>query len=108
GRYFPDVAAAVGAIAATDFVLDGELVIPVGDTLSFDALQLRLHPAESRVRKLAVETPAILVVFDLPVAPGNRPLLDEPLSERRAALESLLKRPAEGIALSPMTRDRDE
>jgi ATP-dependent DNA ligase len=106
GRYFPDVVAAVGAIRATDFVLDGELVIPVGDTLSFDALQLRLHPAASRVRKLAVETPAILVAFDLPVGPGNRPLLDRPLGERRAALEAVLSTPAEGVALSPMTRDR--
>jgi ATP-dependent DNA ligase len=106
GRYFPDVVATVGEIAATDFVLDGELIIPVGDSLSFDALQLRLHPAESRVRKLAAETPAVLVAFDLPVAPGNRPLLDRPLSERRAALEDLLAIPPAGIALSPVTDDR--
>ncbi|HET8725967.1 MAG TPA: ATP-dependent DNA ligase [Alphaproteobacteria bacterium] len=106
GRYFPDVLAAVAEIAASEFVLDGELVIPVGETLSFDALQLRLHPAESRVRKLAAETPAALVAFDLPVAPGNRPLLDRPLPERRAALEKLLAQPPDGIALSPFTRDR--
>ena len=70
------------------FVLDGELAIPVGSTLDFEALQLRLHPAESRIRKLARETPAIFIVFDLLVAPGGESLIDRPLTERRAALES--------------------
>src|SRR4051812_15476202 len=58
-RYFPEVAERLHSLAPTRFVLDGELAIPVGDTLSFEALQLRLHPAESRVRKLAHESPAI-------------------------------------------------
>ena len=56
-RYFPEMAASLAALDIPAFVLDGELVIAVGDTLSFDALQMRLHPAESRVRKLAAETP---------------------------------------------------
>ena len=64
-RYFPEVAAMLGTLKASRFLLDGELIIPVGDALSFDALQLRLHPAESRVRKLSGETPAKLVAFDL-------------------------------------------
>src|SRR5690242_21803413 len=56
-RYFPEIAASLAALDPRQFVLDGELVIPIGDTLAFDALQNRLHPAESRIRKLARETP---------------------------------------------------
>ncbi len=85
-RYFPEVAARLLALGVDDFVLDGELVIEGG---GFSALQLRLHPAESRVRRLAAETPAALVLFDLLVAPGGRRLVDEPLSVRRAELERL-------------------
>src|SRR3954463_9560211 len=68
-RYFPDMAAALRDTQVKRFVLDGELAIPIGETLSFDALQLRLHPAESRVRKLAAETPAIFIVFDILLTP---------------------------------------
>src|SRR6476619_817430 len=64
-RYFPDVVAMLASSKTERFLLDGELIIPAGDALSFDALQLRLHPAESRVRKLVAEHPAELVVFDL-------------------------------------------
>src|SRR5437868_13170444 len=64
-RYFPEVVAMLLRAKAKRFLLDAELIIPVGDVLSFDALQLRLHPAESRVRKLAAETPAEVMVFDL-------------------------------------------
>ena len=64
-RYFPEVVAMLAAVKETRFVVDGELIIPLGDALSFDALQLRLHPAESRVRRLAGETPAELMLFDL-------------------------------------------
>src|SRR3982750_4423228 len=64
-RYFPEVVHMLRALKSRQFLLDGELIIPVGDALSFDALQLRLHPAESRVRKLAKETPADLMLFDL-------------------------------------------
>src|SRR5262249_9100748 len=61
GRYFPEMVEAVRGLPGGDLVLDGELVIPQGEALSFDALQMRLHPAESRIRKLARETPAVLV-----------------------------------------------
>jgi len=77
-RYFPDVAEMLHGLKEKRFLLDGELIIPVGDALSFDALQLRLHPAESRVRKLVAEHPAELVVFDL-LEVGGKSLTDEPL-----------------------------
>src|SRR4029077_267704 len=65
GRYFPDIVDALGKLTAANFVLDGELTVPVHGKLSFDELQLRLHPAASRVRKLAQAHPAIYIVFDL-------------------------------------------
>ena len=108
GRYFPEVVQAVRAMKANRFVLDGELVIPLGGALSFDALQLRLHPAESRIRKLAEDTPAQIILFDCLVDEEGTDLAGRPLAERRAALEALHGRednPA--ILLSPMTRDRD-
>src|SRR5688500_1701344 len=92
GRYFPEVVAAVRALPGERLVLDGELVIPVGGILSFDALQLRLHPAESRIRRLAAETPAQLMLFDCLETAGKGSLLDRPLAERRAALEALHRR----------------
>jgi ATP-dependent DNA ligase len=106
-RYFPDMAAALLATAPKRFVLDGELAIPVGDALSFDALQLRLHPAESRVRKLAHETPAIFILFDILLTPRNESLLDTPLRLRRTALETLFDQLDErnALRLSPYTRD---
>lgn len=108
-RYFPEVVAMVEALPGKDFVLDGELAIPLDATLSFNALQQRLHPAESRIKKLAAETPAILIVFDLPTAPGGADLTALPLRERRAKLESMLAdRPVAGIKLSPFTLDRAE
>src|SRR5438270_6168351 len=85
-RYFPEVAAMLRHLAAKRFVLDGELIIPVGDALSFDALQLRLHPAESRVRKLAAATPAELMAFDLLELDGKE-LGHLSLAERRAQFE---------------------
>src|SRR3954453_12267395 len=105
-RYFPEVAAMLRTLPETDFLLDGELIIPVGDVLSFDALQLRLHPAESRVRKLAAQTPAELMMFDLLEIEG-RPLGDVSLRERRALLEAFFRENAvPGLQLSPMTCDR--
>ena len=65
GRYFPEVVAMLAGLKPDPFVIDGELAIPVDDTLSFDALQMRIHPAESRIKKLSVETPAILILFDM-------------------------------------------
>src|SRR6187551_2470584 len=86
GRYFPEMLEVLAGLKHDRFLLDGELIISVGDVLSFDALQLRLHPAESRVRKLAKESPAELMLFDI-LSLGGKDLLDEPLFERRAALE---------------------
>jgi ATP-dependent DNA ligase len=107
-RYFPDIVAAVKSVRAKRFVLDGEIVIPTpdGKTLSFDALLQRIHPAESRVRKLAAETPGWLVVFDLLADEKGKSLLDRPLRERRVALEAFAKKnfPADGrLRLSPAT-----
>jgi ATP-dependent DNA ligase len=105
-RYFPELVAMLLATKANDYLLDGELIIPVGDALSFDALQLRLHPAESRVRKLSKETPAELMAFDLLELDG-RSLADQPLEQRREALEKFMKRDAvPGLLLSPMTCER--
>lgn len=110
GRYFPEVVEAVKALPGDRFVIDGELVIPQGDTISFDALQMRLHPAESRIRKLARETPAIYILFDMLAAPGGKDLTGRPLGERRAALEDFFAAAegAGGFRLSPCTRDRKE
>jgi ATP-dependent DNA ligase len=109
-RYFPEMVAFLRGLAPTRFVLDGELVIAQGETLSFDALQLRLHPAESRIRKLAAATPSTLILFDILVTPEGRSLVDAPLTERRAALETFwagLADPAR-LRLSPFSRDRTE
>src|SRR5262249_52386488 len=78
-RFFPEVVGYLRALPVQRFVLDGELVIPQGKSLSFDHLQMRLHPAESRIRKLANETPAILILFDCLLAPGHGSLMDAPL-----------------------------
>jgi ATP-dependent DNA ligase len=105
-RYFPEVVEMLSKLKATQFLLDGELIIPVGDALSFDALQLRLHPAESRVRKLSKETPAELMAFDLLELDGES-LAGLPLAKRRQALEEFIRKNAvSGLELSPMTRDR--
>ena len=106
-RYFPEVVEMLLRLKAKQFLLDGELIIPVGDALSFDALQLRLHPAESRVRKLANETPAELMAFDLLELDGE-PLAGLPLSQRRKLLEQFFRNnETAGLQLSPMTCDRD-
>ena len=106
-RYFPEVAEMIGSLKAKQFLLDGELIIPVGDALSFEALQLRLHPAESRVRRLASETPAEFMAFDLLELDGES-LADQPLGKRRKALEKFFdKNRVPALHLSPMTSDRD-
>jgi ATP-dependent DNA ligase len=107
-RYFPELAEAVGAIGAARAVLDGEIVIPVGDVLSFDDLLMRIHPAASRVAKLARDTPALMIVFDLLVDDRGRSLVDEPLATRRARLEEFMAAhvaPDSPLRLSPVTRD---
>ena len=106
-RYFPEVAENVRAMRATRFVVDGELVIPIGGILSFEALQMRLHPAESRVRRLSRETPAQLMLFDCLAGEDGVSLVDRALDERRRALEALLARESDGaVLLSPCTLDR--
>ncbi len=106
-RYFPEVADALSTLDEKEFLLDGELIIPVGDALSFDALQLRLHPAESRVRKLASETPGELMLFDL-LSLGGDDFSGEPLTERRRALEAFFETTdVPQLKLSPMTTSRD-
>lgn len=106
GRYFPEVLALIGELGCDRVVLDGELMVSVDGTASFDALQQRLHPAESRVRKLAKETPAILVAFDL-LHEGDTNWRDRPMTERRKALEAFVANADadSGLRLSPMTRD---
>ena len=107
-RYFPEVVANVAALPAKRFVLDGELVIPLDGELSFDDLLQRIHPAESRIRKLASETPALYVVFDLLVDEQGRSLVERPLEERRAKLEAFARRffrEGGDLRLSPVAPD---
>lgn len=110
GRYFPEMVQSLALAGADDFVLDGELAIPRGDTLSFAALQDRVHPAESRIRKLAAETPALLILFDCLAAKHAGTLLNTFLPERRIALEHVMAdfREVDRVRLSPFTRDLDE
>jgi ATP-dependent DNA ligase len=110
-RYFPDVAAAASALHATRFVLDGEIVVPRGKAFSFDDLLQRIHPAASRIAKLASETPALLIVFDLLADEAGHPLLDLPLSERRRRLEGFAKanlHAGDDVRLSPATTKLSE
>ena len=105
-RYFPEVADILRQVKEQQFILDGELIIAVGDALSFDALQLRLHPAESRIRKLSAQTPAELMAFDL-LEIGGASLLGAPLAERRRKLEDFFKNnDTPGLHLSPAAIDR--
>ena len=93
-------------VKAEKLVLDGEIVVPVERTFSFDALLHRIHPAQSRVNKLAQETPALLIAFDLLLDGQGKPLIDLPLSERRRKLDLLAPKYFRGtkrIRLSPAT-----
>jgi ATP-dependent DNA ligase len=103
GRYFPEVVETVLAMEADRFVLDGELIIPVDGALSFDALQLRLHPAASRVDRLARETPAQLMLFDL-LFSKETSYLEAPLELRRRSLEIIYAAEQhDDLLLSPCT-----
>jgi ATP-dependent DNA ligase len=103
-RYFPEVVETLQAQLPTRCVLDGEIVIAQNGTLDFDALQLRLHPAASRVRLLSRESPASVVFFDL-LSEGDRDLRPEPFQERRRQLESLLSAATPPVHLTPATGD---
>ena len=105
-RYFPDMVEAVRALKAKTFVLDGEIVVPEGKVFSFDALLQRIHPAASRVQKLAKETPSMLIVFDLLQDADGAVLVDEPLTIRRKRLEAFARKyfsKSGRIRLSPAT-----
>jgi ATP-dependent DNA ligase len=104
-RYFPELHQEILETLPPDCVLDGEIVIAGPKGLDFDALQLRLHPAESRVAKLAKATPSSFVAFDL-LAIDGQDIRERPQNERREKLEALLSGVAPPIHLTPMTRDR--
>ncbi|MEI9931794.1 MAG: ATP-dependent DNA ligase [Rhizomicrobium sp.] len=107
-RYFPEVVAALKTAKAERFVLDGELIIEQGETLSFDALQMRLHPAQSRIDKLSRETPALLMCFDMLLGASGDVLVDKPLHVRRAALEAFFATDTPLLRLSPFSRKRSD
>ncbi len=107
-RYFPEIVARLRTLSVPA-VLDGELVVAAGDALDFDRLSQRIHPAASRVAKLARDWPATYLIFDLLLADDGRSLLERPLHERRAHLERFADRYVklgdERLRLSPATRD---
>jgi ATP-dependent DNA ligase len=109
-RYFPEIVAALKMANAERFVLDGELIIEKGETLSFDALQMRLHPAQSRINKLSRETPALLMCFDILRNANGDVLLDKSLHVRRAVLEAFFTTggAAPLLRLSPFSRKRSD
>lgn len=107
-RYFPELAAALAALKPKKFILDGEIVIPVDGNLSFDDLLMRIHPAESRIRKLSQETPGVYIVFDLLAGANGKPLVSDTLQARRQELEKFAKeylKKSKLIRLSPVTRE---
>jgi len=105
-RYFPELEEPLLTGLPSGCVLDGEIVIVQGDSLDFDRLQLRLHPAASRVKKLSQETPASIVFFDL-LCEGESDLRDEPFEKRRRELEKILALVKAPVHLTPATRDRE-
>jgi ATP-dependent DNA ligase len=109
-RYFPEVVRLLQSLPQERFVLDGELVIQEGATFSFDALQMRLHPTESRVRKLSQATPATFILFDILLSPEGKSLLEKPLTLRCEVLEQFFTTACapERLKLSAYTRDRHE
>src|SRR3954464_11445982 len=104
-RYFPELVPALQSALPTKCVLDGEIVIVKNNELDFDLLQLRLHPAASRVKLLSQQTPASFVCFDL-LCVGDRDLCSEPFEKRRRELEKLISSAVPPIHLTPATRDR--
>ncbi len=106
GRYFPELASALAAVAQQRFALDGEVLVLEHDRFDFAALMARLHPAASRVRELAQRTPAIFVAFDL-LAVADEDLRGAPFDERRARLVDLLDGVAPPLFATPATCDRE-
>jgi len=107
-RYFPEIVEDLQRIRPKQFVLDSELVIPVDGALSFDELLQRIHPAASRVNKLAAQHPATMIAFDLLAATNGKSLLEQTLAQRRTELERFAKSyfgDAQRVKLSPATRD---
>jgi ATP-dependent DNA ligase len=105
-RYFPELVDLLKDALPPRCVVDGEIVVVTGAGLDFDTLQLRLHPAASRVQKLAAETPASFVAFDL-LALGDRDLTVEPFHVRRRELEAVLRDELARVHLTPLTHDPD-
>jgi ATP-dependent DNA ligase len=106
-RFFPEVVATLLEVPFERFVVDGELVIELNGRIMFDALQARLHPAASRIRRLSVETPARLILFDMLVGPDGSPVGALPLTERRGALERFGEKAAVAgkLIVTPCTRN---
>src|SRR5256885_4974847 len=105
-RYFPDIVEAVKRELPERCVVDGEIILVLDGRLEFDARQQRIHPAASRIKLLAAETPAAFVAFDL-LALGDRSLMDAPFSQRRAALQNVLTGAKPPIFLAPITDSVD-
>lgn len=104
-KYFPEVATAVAALKLDRAAFDGELRIVIGGKASFDALQMRLHPAASRINRLAKETPAEFVIFDTLLDAKGTPIDDQPLSERRHAIKRLASKLPKSLSVSESTDD---
>lgn len=104
-RYFPELEGPLKEQLPEKCVVDGELVIAHGEALDFEALQMRLHPAASRVKKLAAEMPASIVLWDI-LCEGDASLMGTPFQARRKALESVLARAKPPVYLTPATTDR--
>jgi ATP-dependent DNA ligase len=110
-RYFPELVEALLELEAPRFAFDGEIAVPNGDNFSFDALLQRIHPAASRITRLSLETPAILIVFDLLAGMNGRSIMTLPLAERRQQLEEFASKylKSQGtLRLSPATRSLRE
>ena len=107
-RYFPEITEALLDLKAQQFVLDGEIIVTQERSLDFDALLQRIHPAQSRIKKLASETPATLILFDLLVNDHGQDFTEEPLNTRRDELERFAAKYLDGnerVRLSPRTRN---
>ncbi|TZG25784.1 ATP-dependent DNA ligase [Sphingomonas montanisoli] len=105
GRYFPEILALLAATKTTRYIVDGEIILPVGNVLSFNALQQRLHPAASRIAKLSIATPAQLMLFDC-LGLEAEDLIERPLADRRVALERFhAQEGGSSLLLSPQSED---